>query len=284
VNPIDLTALLHRSESETLDFKSKQYPFSSDEEKSELLKDILAFGNAWKDSDGYILIGVEEEHGRMKHLCGAEITLRDSDLQQFVNSKTNRPISFRMEVRQHEGVNLTVIQIDKAQQRPIFLTKNFGRLKNNIVYIRRGSSTGEATPDEIADMGRDENATQQEEKTKLAKKEKVELFWRGFKAFFRELEQKILSLKNTHRIIYDSTIVENRLPIAEAKNYLKQASEIDLSSDFCDQFAKLVEKVRVVDEYMNFGAEKLNKSPSNFLYEKENLYGLAYDFKQKHLK
>ena len=57
MNAIDLTALLHRSESETLDFKSKQYPFSSDEEKSELLKDVLAFGNAWKDSDGYILIG-----------------------------------------------------------------------------------------------------------------------------------------------------------------------------------------------------------------------------------
>ncbi|MDD5139231.1 MAG: ATP-binding protein [Verrucomicrobiales bacterium] len=283
MNVIDLTALLHRSESETLDFKSKQYPFSSDEEKSELLKDILAFGNAWKDSDGYILIGVEEEHGRMKHLCGAEITLRDSDLQQFVNSKTNRPISFRIEVRQHEGVNLTVIQIDKAQQRPIFLTKNFGRLKSNTVYIRRGSSTDEAAPDEIADMGRDENAAQQEEKKKAAQKEKVELFWRGFKAFFSELEQKIFSLKNT-RHIYDSTIVENRLPLAEAKSYLKQASEIDLPSDFCGQLAKLVEKVRVVDDYMDFGAEKLTKSPANFDYEKENLYGLAYTFKVTHLK
>jgi len=278
VNAIDLTALLHRSESETLDFKSKQYPFSSDEEKSELLKDILAISNARKDADGYILIGVEEEHGRMKHLCGADITLRDSDLQQFVNSKTNRPISFRVEVRQHEGVDLTVIQIDKAQQRPIFLAKNFGRLKNNVVYIRRGSSTDEATPDEIADMGKDKDISYQKE-------EKVELFWKIFRVFLSDLEQKVNYLKySTTNCIYDSTIAEHRLPIAQANNLLKQASEIDLGFEFHTQLTKLADEIQVMDEYMNWGAEKLNKFPSNFHYKKESLYELVSKMKQQYLK
>jgi predicted HTH transcriptional regulator len=276
VNTIDLTALLQRSESETLDFKAKQYPFESNEEKGELLKDILAIANACKDSDGYILIGVEEEHGRMKRLCGADITLRDSDVQQFVNSKTNRRISFRVEVCQCESVNLTVIQIDKAQQRPIFLLKQFGRLKSNVPYIRRGSSTDEVTPDEIAKMGRDEDFA-------LQRKEKVGFFWKAFNVFFNELEQKIRNIKNSNHI-FDTTIIDNRLPVAEAKDFLKQASEIDLPIDFWGQFAKLVEKMRVVDEYMSWGAEKLSKSPSNFPYDKEDLSGMAHRFREKYLK
>jgi predicted HTH transcriptional regulator len=273
VNSIDITALLHRSESETLDFKSKQYLFSSDEEKGELLKDILAIANAWKDSDGYILIGVEEEHGRMKRVCGADITLRDSDIQQFVNTKTNRPISFRIEVRQHEGVNLTIVQIDKAQQRPIFLVKNFGRLKSNVVYIRRGSSTAEATPDESVKMGRVENTVQQIEK-------QTEIFCKEFKVFLPKLEQKVLNLKNTSHI-YESTIIENRLPVVDANKLLQQAKEIDFGAEFQSQIEKIAEKVQAIDEYMNFGAEKLNKHLPNFNSEKESLYDLIWRFKEK---
>jgi predicted HTH transcriptional regulator len=68
VKASDLNPLLHRSESETLDFKRQQYPFAgaTDEQKGELLKDIISIANAFKDSDGYILIGVEEEHGLAK--------------------------------------------------------------------------------------------------------------------------------------------------------------------------------------------------------------------------
>src|SRR5216117_1185822 len=58
-----LSELILHYKSETLDFKREQYPFSGapDERKSELLKDILAMANVQKDSDRYILIGVEED-------------------------------------------------------------------------------------------------------------------------------------------------------------------------------------------------------------------------------
>lgn len=39
------------------------------------------------------------------------------------------------------------------QERPIYLKKNFGNLKPNVVYVKRGSSTAEASIEEISKMG-----------------------------------------------------------------------------------------------------------------------------------
>jgi hypothetical protein len=43
-------SLLFEEEGTTIDFKKEQYRFvnASDEEKSELVKDILGFANAWR--------------------------------------------------------------------------------------------------------------------------------------------------------------------------------------------------------------------------------------------
>ena len=64
--------LLYEEESATLDFKSEQYKFVgvSDPEKSELLKDILAFANAWRRTDAYILIGIKENKGNRAEVVG----------------------------------------------------------------------------------------------------------------------------------------------------------------------------------------------------------------------
>ena len=167
MSSINLSLLLHRNESETLDFKRDQYLFYDrppEDKKAELLKDIIAFANAWKDGDAHIVIGVAEEHGRAGEVVGVESPLRDNDAQEFVNSKTNRSVLFLVETLEHEGKNLTVIKINQAQSRPLFLTKDYGRLRRNVVYIRRGSSTSEATPDEIAEMGREEVKAPLEEK------------------------------------------------------------------------------------------------------------------------
>lgn len=85
--------LLFGEEGNTLDFKSEQYRFSgaTDDEKSELLKDILAFANAWRRADAYILIGVKEVKGGRSEVVGIADHLDDAHIQQFVNSKTQRP-------------------------------------------------------------------------------------------------------------------------------------------------------------------------------------------------
>lgn len=154
---MNLSALLERSEGDTLDFKRDNYRFrnATEDEKSELLKDILALANAWKATDGSIIIGVEETNGKATNVRGVAPELNDSAVQQFVNSKTNRPVAFAVEHAEHEGAQLTIIRVAQKQSRPIFLNKGYGRLKKNVVHIRHGSSTEEASPDEIAEMAKE---------------------------------------------------------------------------------------------------------------------------------
>src|SRR5437016_3454734 len=92
-------SLLYQHESEALDFKLGQYEFdkATDEQKGEILKDILAFANAWRQTDAHILIGVEEGRGGRSRVVGVPQHLLNRNLQQFVHSKTNRPVIFSYE-------------------------------------------------------------------------------------------------------------------------------------------------------------------------------------------
>lgn len=155
----ELEELLHEEESSTLDFKRDQYPFvgANDGQKSELLKDILAFANAWRRTDAYILIGVDEVRGGISTVTGVSVHLNDADLQQFVNSKINRPITFSYSAVELHGMQVGVIKIP-LQKRPFYLKRNFDRLNASVVYLRRGSSTDIASPDEIALIGQDSHA------------------------------------------------------------------------------------------------------------------------------
>jgi len=153
-----LEQLLYEDESATLDFKQEQYKFAkaSDDDKSELLKDILGFANGWRRSDAYILIGVKEVTGGRSNVVGITDHLTDHSLQQFVNNLTNRPVRFGYEACPIDGTQIGVIRIEQ-QDRPIYLKKDYGKLKRGEVYVRRGSSTDPtkpATPEEIAQMGK----------------------------------------------------------------------------------------------------------------------------------
>lgn len=149
-----LDQLLHEEEGSTLDFKRDQYPLegADDNAKSELLKDILAFANAWRRATAYILIGVDEVKGGRSKIVGVTAHLDDAKLHQFVNSKTQRRIEFSYQPFSTEGVEIGVIEIP-IQERPVYLKKRFGKIEKNAVYKRDGSSTAIATPDEVARMG-----------------------------------------------------------------------------------------------------------------------------------
>ncbi len=153
LDPNFIEQLLHEDEGTTLDFKSSQYPFEgvNTKAKSELLKDILAFTNAWRDKTAYILIGVEERKGGRSKVVGISKDLNDSQLQQFVNSKVQRPITFLYHTHLINSDKIGVISIP-VQKRPFYLITQFGKLEKNTVYLRRGSSTVIAEPDEIARM------------------------------------------------------------------------------------------------------------------------------------
>ena len=90
--------------------------------------------------------------------CSASRDAIDASIQQFVNSKVKPKLDFRYEERIYEGKAVGLITIPK-QKRPFYLANAYGALKSNVVYVRRGISTDEAEPPEIAkmvaaDMGR----------------------------------------------------------------------------------------------------------------------------------
>ena len=156
-----IASLLYEEESDSLDFKRDQYRFdnATKPEKAELLKDILAFANAWRRTDAYILIGIEEIKGTKNKVVGVSKHIEDASLQQFVNSKTQRPVYFSYQARLCEDKKVGIIHIP-VQERPIYLKKDFGGLSKNVVYVRRGTSTVKAEPEEIAKMSKSDSDMQ----------------------------------------------------------------------------------------------------------------------------
>src|SRR5664280_335870 len=145
---------LYESESDSLDFKRDQYKFikGSDQEKSELLKDILSMANSWRKSDGYIVIGIEDKPEKPNVIYGINEHLDDAVIQQFVNGKVSGTCLFDYSTYTKESKTVGIIRIP-VQKRPVYLTKNYGSLKSDTVYVRRGSSTDIAKPDEVSMMG-----------------------------------------------------------------------------------------------------------------------------------
>lgn len=150
-----LEQLLNDEEGPSLDFKRDQYSFdgADNDTKSELLKDILAFANTLRSRTAYILIGVDEVKGGRSDIVGIHYHLEDAALQQFVNDKTQKPVVFSYRCFGVNNLYIGVIEIPAAQDCPIYLIKGFGKLESEKVYVRRGSSTDIASPEEIVQMG-----------------------------------------------------------------------------------------------------------------------------------
>jgi len=153
--------LCRYGESNCVDYKRAQYAFigATDNKKAELLKDVLCFANVFRKTPAYILIGVDEESSGIGSICGIreDEVIDDSKLQEFINSKTNKRIPFSAyPFRMHSGKILQVIEIDVcARERPFYLKKNYAQLHSEEVWIRGGTSSHIAAPDEVAAFGRD---------------------------------------------------------------------------------------------------------------------------------
>lgn len=151
----DLEQLRYKGESADLDFKQAQYPFAgaTDHQKSELLKDILAMANAYRAEPGYILIGFKDQTPHPAEVVGISSSdhIDDAALQQFVRSKVDPLLEFQYEERLFDGKHVAIITVPK-QARPFAPNKDYGKLKKNVVYVRRGSSTDEASMSEMSKM------------------------------------------------------------------------------------------------------------------------------------
>src|SRR5947207_8145911 len=69
-------------------------------------------------------------------------------------TKTNKPVAFSVETVLHGTVELDIIKVAQKQNRPLYCRRAYGKVKECAVYVRRGSSTAIADPEEISAMGR----------------------------------------------------------------------------------------------------------------------------------
>lgn len=154
-----LDSLRFRSEGAGLDFKRTQYHFyaSKPEAKAELLKDVLCMANAWRDGTAYILIGFEDKTPHPAEVVGiaANDHIDDAAMQQFINSKVHPKLTFTYTETLYQGKTVGVISIPK-QPRPFWSTNDYAAIRANAVYVRRGSSSEVAAPDEVLKMGNED--------------------------------------------------------------------------------------------------------------------------------
>ena len=220
----ELDFLLNAGEGTALDFKREQYAFqrANNSDKSELLKDILAFANSWRENKAYILIGVDEVEGGRGKVVGITDHLDDADLQQFVNSKSQRPVDFSYNSFSVEDLEIGIIEIP-LQECPTYLKRDFGNLKKDTVYIRRGSSTDTANLDEVARMGAESMRSK-------SVPQKLVFQW-------ADLEKRIIlpSPSTIHSLILDPPLRIKKPPSGDPFEHLPRVIDPSLNPNFLQQ-------------------------------------------------
>jgi hypothetical protein len=144
--------ILSENESKRVDFKRNQYPLNNEAQKSEFIKDVVSMANTERDQPGYIVLGIKAEPNGKKVKFGIKIHHDDAMLQQIVKDKVNSAPRFTYYPYLDGDLSFGIIEIPQSKSRPHVIIKDYGILRRNAVYVRRGSSTDEATREELEEM------------------------------------------------------------------------------------------------------------------------------------
>jgi hypothetical protein len=138
--------LAARVEDHRLDFKTGLY--TSNEE---LAKDLMAIANLLPPgSSGHILLGVKQIPDDTGTIVGVSLGAeRDPHYQQKIAGKLNRSPHFTFFPIQLPDGEVGVFEVTGMGERPYFPLITAGKLKKFIPQKRLGSSTADASPDEV---------------------------------------------------------------------------------------------------------------------------------------
>ena len=167
ITPEFVKQLVQRNESQVLDFKRDQYKLKKDtngkkatnEEKSELLKDILAFANAFNTVDSFILIGVQQMPVPPHKVVGVKTTIDDASIQEFVRGTSNLCPEFHYEQIDVDAKIVGVLRIP-SQLGPFQVKKTFGSQVLERIPVRQGTSTDYVSINEYSARLRADGAAQ----------------------------------------------------------------------------------------------------------------------------
>ena len=145
-----IESLLKRQESDDLDFKSGQYNFANNDGKSKFIKDIIAMANTPRSGPAYILVGVQEQSGKVRDITGVTDHPDEAMLGGIVSGKVDPTPRFTYRQIAYDGVNLGLIDIPCNQPVPIMPRTDYGVLRRGCVYIRRNTQNTEADKTDLA--------------------------------------------------------------------------------------------------------------------------------------
>ena len=172
-----LKQLLKKEEGPKLDFKA-QLLLSTDSEKKELAKDVIAMANS-RGTRGYIIFGVQD---KTKKIIGINPDdFREEQIQQVIYHRCDPPVSLALDLVEIEARHVAVLTIFKSTSKPHQM------LQNGAFYIRRGSTTDIARRSEIANMLQ-ENGLASCETIVLNNADLIHLDFNLINEFFRMLD------------------------------------------------------------------------------------------------
>lgn len=153
--------LLHLGvEGEYWDFKEKPYFFEgqSDKDKNkkkgDLLHDIICMANNLSNRDAFIIMGIQDKPVKITGVKQFSNKWTQESYQDFLQNLTWAgdmiPI---VEFRTIHNGELDVLIIKKSNRVPFYITKNYGKVRENRIYVRKGSkNTAIDSQAEIGDI------------------------------------------------------------------------------------------------------------------------------------
>ena len=142
--------LLDRQESDDLDFKLGQYDFTDTRAKSKFIKDLVAMANTPRSGPAYILVGVEEQAGKVIRVTGVTDHPDEAMLGSVVRGKVDPVPRFTYRQVIHSGMTLGLIEIPCDQPIPIMPRDDYGVLRRGCVYVRRNTQNVEADKTDLS--------------------------------------------------------------------------------------------------------------------------------------
>lgn len=133
-----------------LDFKSEEY---HTENKSELIKDVLAFANASYAAERFIIIGVSKDHTGIK-ITPVEKPEDSAAIQQYIHDNITPELNVHYASYNYDGKNLMVLTIWDTNNQPYYTKKTIYRggkpyIKENDLWIRKGSRNAFGVRDDL---------------------------------------------------------------------------------------------------------------------------------------
>lgn len=149
-----IRALIGQGENQFVDFK-RTLNLDSARSKAELIKDILSIANS-APQKGYLLFGIEDD----KTIVGLNKFDEEERIQQLAHTYINPPLfleCYSVELGLPAQM-VGVIEIT-GTDKPHKIARTIEQLIHNEVYVRRGSITVKASPEDILRL-RDESCVQ----------------------------------------------------------------------------------------------------------------------------